>query len=390
MLDLLWILLPVAAASGWWAARRGMARSREDAECLTTPAYFRGLNYLLNEEPDKAIDVFVQLLEVDSETVETHLALGSLFRRRGEVERAIRIHQNLIARPALGEDQRAQALLELGMDYMRAGLYDRAENLFLELKEMKLHVRKALENLLVVYQQEKDWQSCLETAEELESLVNDPLSLERSHFYCELAEEALRKGQKDVAGKLLKKAASVDARSVRPLHMQAHLAMEQEDCKAAVRLLRKAVEKDPDFLPEVLGNLMECCRQLSDLPALRSYLEKFLGNDTDVAVALSITEIITEIEDEAAARAFLSRQMHLHPTLKGLLRLIELNTSLPDIQAEQMLASMKTHMEQLLAERPAYQCSRCGFVANTLHWQCPSCRSWGSIRRKSEPEEKQS
>ncbi|WP_457669023.1 lipopolysaccharide assembly protein LapB [Thiolapillus sp.] len=389
MQELLWILLPVAAASGWWAAKRSMAKGCEEADRLTTPAYFRGLNYLLNEEPDKAIDVFVQLLEVDSETVETHLALGSLFRRRGEVERAIRIHQNLIARPALPQEQRAQALLELGMDYMRAGLYDRAENLFLELKEMKLHVRKALENLLIVYQQEKDWRSCLKTAEELAPLIDEPLSLECSHFYCELAEEALRNGNRDNAGKLLKKAASMDARSVRPLHMQAHMAMEQEDCNSAIRLLRQAVKKDSYYLPEVLPDLMECYRRLSDLPALRAYLQEFLGNGMDVAVALAITQIITETEDETAARVFLSKEMHLHPTLKGLLRLIELNASLPDIQAEQMLLSMKTHVEQLLAERPAYQCRKCGFMANTLHWQCPSCRSWGSIRRKSEPEEKQ-
>ncbi|HID46292.1 MAG TPA: lipopolysaccharide assembly protein LapB [Chromatiaceae bacterium] len=388
MQELLWILLlPVAAASGWWAAKRSMARACEETDRLTTPAYFRGLNYLLNEEPDKAIDVFVQLLEVDSETVETHLALGSLFRRRGEVERAIRIHQNLIARPALAQEQRAQALLELGMDYMRAGLYDRAENLFLELKEMKLHVRKALENLLIVYQQEKDWQSCLKTAEELASLIDDSLSLERSHFYCELAEEALRKRQKDAADKLLKKAASVDIHSVRPLHMQAHMAMEQGDCKSAIHLMKQAVKKDAYYLPEVLPDLMECYRRLSDLPALNNYLQEFLGSGADVAVALSITEIISETKGESDARAFLSKEMHLHPTLKGLLHLIDLNASLPDIQAEQMLLSMKIHVERLLAERPAYQCRKCGFVANTLHWQCPSCRSWGSIRRKSEPEE---
>ena len=119
MLDLLWLLLPLAAASGWLAARRSLRRT-EVANGKYTPAYFKGLNYLLNEQPDKAIDVFIQMAEVDSETVETHLALGNLFRRRGEVERAIRIHQNLIARPTLNRDQRAQALLELGQDYMRA------------------------------------------------------------------------------------------------------------------------------------------------------------------------------------------------------------------------------------------------------------------------------
>ena len=388
MQELLWLLLPVAAASGWWMARRSAARDCNESDRRTTPAYFRGLNYLLNEEPDKAIDVFVQLLEVDSETVETHLALGSLFRRRGEVERAIRIHQNLIARPALSQEQRAQALLELGMDYMRAGLYDRAENLFLELKEMKLHVRKALENLLIIYQQEKDWQSCLRTAEELESLVKEPLSLARSHYFCELAEESLRKGQMEEAGKLLKKAIAADGSSVRPLHMQAGISMARGDCKAAIKLLQKAVDKDPHYLPEVLGDFMECHRRQGSLPALREYLKVFLGNGMDVAVALATVDIITELESEAAATAFLSEQMRQHPTLKGLLRLIELNATLPDVQAGQMLVSMKSHVEQLLAERPAYQCAKCGFAANTLHWQCPSCRSWSTIRRKSEPEDK--
>ena len=139
MQELLLLLLPIAAASGWLAARRSERKQQKACVGETGPVYFRGLNHLLNEEPDKAIDAFVEMLEVDSDTVETHLALGNLFRRRGEVERAIRIHQNLIARPALTREQRAQALLELGQDYMRAGLFDRAENLFRELKETKVH-----------------------------------------------------------------------------------------------------------------------------------------------------------------------------------------------------------------------------------------------------------
>jgi lipopolysaccharide biosynthesis regulator YciM len=163
--ELLLLLLPVAAASGWIAARRSQRQERGKCVNDTSPVYFRGLNHLLNEEPDKAIDAFVEMLEVDSDTVETHLALGNLFRRRGEVERAIRIHQNLIARPALTREQRAQALLELGQDYMRAGLLDRAENLFRELKDTRLHVRQALKNLLVIYEKERDWQACLDTAD---------------------------------------------------------------------------------------------------------------------------------------------------------------------------------------------------------------------------------
>ena len=387
MNELVWLLLPVAAASGWWAARRSASKAQE-RRARTTPAYFRGLNYLLNEEPDKAIDVFVQLLEVDSETVETHLALGSLFRRRGEVERAIRIHQNLIARPALDEEQRANALLELGMDYMRAGLYDRAENLFLELKEMNQHVRKALQNLIVIYQQERDWEACLRVSEELEPLVSESLGLARSHYYCELAEEALRRKDTEKAAGLLKKAARAEPESVRPTHLQARMAMESGECRKAVDLLHAAVEQDPGYLSEVIGDLRTCHARLDDLDGLRRYLEGFLEESTDVAVVLALTDLIMEMEGEKAASAFIGEQMEHHPTIRGLLRLIELNSSLPDVRAGQILVGLKDHMERLLAERPAYQCSKCGYSANRMHWQCPSCRSWSTIRRKNEPEER--
>ena len=195
MQELLLLLLPVAAASGWLAARRSARKEQKACVGETGPVYFRGLNHLLNEEPDKAIDAFVEMLEVDSDTVETHLALGNLFRRRGEVERAIRIHQNLIARPALTREQRAQALLELGQDYMRAGLLDRAENLFREPKETKLHVKPALGHLLVIYEKESDWQSCLDTADQLESISGEKLGLQKSHYHCELAVIAKAEGR---------------------------------------------------------------------------------------------------------------------------------------------------------------------------------------------------
>ena len=382
MNELVWLLLPAAAASGWWAARRSASKAQE-RRARTTPAYFRGLNYLLNEEPDKAIDVFVQLLEVDSETVETHLALGSLFRRRGEVERAIRIHQNLIARPALDEEQRANALLELGMDYMRAGLYDRAENLFLELKEMNQHVRKALQNLIIIYQQERDWEACLRVSEELEPLVSESLGLARSHYYCELAEEALRRKDTEKAVRLLKKAARAEPESVRPTHLQARMAMESGECRKAIELLHAAVEQDSSYLSEVIGDLRTCHARLDDRGGLRRYLEGFLDDSADVAVVLALTDLIMEMEGEEAASAFITEQMEQHPTIRGLLRLIELNSSLPHVKAGQILVGLKDHMERLLAELPAYQCTKCGYSANTMHWQCPSCRSWSTIRRKN-------
>ena len=175
-MNLLWLLLPVAALSGWWIGRRRGNSNKNQSSSSIYPEYFKGLNFVLNEQPDKAIEVFIRMLEVDSETVETHLALGNLFRRRGEVDRAIRIHQNLIARPTLDREQRAHALLELGMDYMRLGLLDRAEGLFLELVESDLHLNQAYTELLEIYQQEKDWENAINIARKLELISGKKLN----------------------------------------------------------------------------------------------------------------------------------------------------------------------------------------------------------------------
>jgi len=388
MQELLLLLLPIAAASGWWAARRNVNKTSSRTSCDSSPEYFRGLNYLLNEEPDKAIDVFVQMLEVDSDTVETHLALGNLFRRRGEVERAIRLHQNLIARPALTREQRGQALLELGKDYMRAGLFDRAENLFKELRDMGLYSRRALENLHTIYQQEKDWDSCLKVAEELAHLINDPLLLERSHYYCELAVRAIKAQDFTQAQALLKKAQSTYKGSVRAIHLQADIAAAKQDYKTAVRLLRQAGEADPDYLPEILPALAEHYKKLGELPQLKSYLEGLLNqNQYNTNAALLLTDHLKENKGESQATEFLGAQLQRAPSLKGLLRLIELSHRVPNMNEADILIQLREHIQRLLEERPHYQCSKCGFVAKTLHWQCPSCRSWSSIKRKPDIEE---
>jgi lipopolysaccharide biosynthesis regulator YciM len=167
MIELLWLLLPVAAASGWYAA----SRNRGEAARSLNADYFRGINYLLNEQPDKAIEAFIRILEIDSETVETHLALGNLYRRRGEVDRAIRIHQNLIARTNLDEEQRVEALFELGQDYFSAGLLDRAEDIFRELVQHEGFRERSLRQIILVYEQEGDWKRAEEAARDLEQVT---------------------------------------------------------------------------------------------------------------------------------------------------------------------------------------------------------------------------
>src|SRR3990172_4271983 len=212
--DLLWLLLPLAAASGWYVAR--LEQKRRVQKSLDLPsAYFTGLNFLLNEQPDKAIEVFIRVLEVNSDTVETHLALGNLFRRRGEVERAIRIHQNLIARPTLDKEQRSQALLELGQDYFKAGLFDRAENLFLELAEIRAHSEQALRLLLHIYQQEKEWEKAISVVRKLARVSGRNMNSMIAHFYCELAEQDIARSNHPSARDRLGQALAADGECVR-------------------------------------------------------------------------------------------------------------------------------------------------------------------------------
>ncbi len=205
---LFWLLLPIAAVSGWVLGVRN-PRTEQDTgrERGLRSDYFKGINYLLNEQPDKAIEVFIKVLEVDQETVETHLALGNLYRRRGEVDRAIRIHQNLVARNSLSAEQRYEALLELGQDYLSAGLLDRAEDLFKELAEASHYRVQALRQLIDIYEQEKDWDEAISCARQLERATGNQLGPVIAHYQCEQAEQYRSHNDYKAALKVLGKAA---------------------------------------------------------------------------------------------------------------------------------------------------------------------------------------
>ncbi|MCB1759357.1 MAG: lipopolysaccharide assembly protein LapB [Gammaproteobacteria bacterium] len=379
MTDLLWLLLPVAAASGWLAARRS-ANSTEPVRPDPAPAYLKGLNYLLNEQPDKAIDVFVQMLEVDSETVETHLALGNLFRRRGEVDRAIRIHQNLIARPTLNRDQRAQALLELGQDYMRAGLFDRAESLFIELDESNSHQESALQNLLVIYQREKDWHKCLDVAKRLGRISGRSLRAERAHYYCELADEVLQKGDRTQFRNYLKKARSNDENCVRATLLEGRIEVADGACQEAIATLNRVEQQDRSYLSEALPLLLDCFRQNGSREALTRFLRQLFERNPTIEVALALTDQVQLEEGDAAALHFLIDYLQAHPDIAGIDRLIALSLKGIDEGAAETLTLLRQLIRKLLEGRQGYQCQHCGFQGKSLHWQCPSCHFWGSVK----------
>ncbi len=382
MLELLFLLLPVAAASGWLIAKKSAAR-KPHGGVEPDPAYFQGLNYLLNEQPDKAIDAFCRLVEVNAETVETHLALGNLFRRRGEVDRAIRIHQNLVARTHLSSEQRAYALLELGQDYLRAGLFDRAENLFRELVELDLHKRRALMNLKEVFQQERDWEQCLQVAQELSDLAGEEMGPEIAHYHCELSEEARRKGDLASSSEHLRLAQKADPHCVRASILQAQAEMERGDLVAAVKSYRRAERQGPEYLSEILPPLLQGYQRLGARDDMVNDLMKLYRRRQDTAVMQAVADLIREDQGDEAAAVFVAEHLRHHPDLEGLERLLALSGGVPldELRLRGFLDLSARVARQLLQGQPAYRCDHCGFEARRSHWQCPSCKGWGTVKR---------
>ncbi len=379
MPELFWLLLPIAAASGWLAARRSSAL-KQIAISDRTPTYFRGLNYLLNEQQDRAIDLFVKMIEVDNETVETHLALGNLFRRRGEVDRAIRIHQNLIARPKLDDDQRALALLELGQDYMHAGLFDRAECLFEELAEMNLYQEQAYTNLIVIFQKEKDWNKCLIISQRLEQLTGESLKMEKAHYYCELANKAHRCGNISEVEGLLQEAQSIDTGCVRATILQGQMEYAGGKYEEAIQIYKKVEQQDPAYLAEVLPSLVACYKQLDNRDAMIAYLRYLVDKHPGAKPMLALADCIETDSGSEAALEFITNQMQIHPHLEGLDRMITINLQQSNMAVSDTLNILRQLIEKILIKRPTYQCRKCGYTAKSLSWQCPGCKSWSSSK----------
>ncbi|MFH1333973.1 MAG: lipopolysaccharide assembly protein LapB [Pseudomonadota bacterium] len=378
----LWLLLlPIAAASGWAAAKWSQkSDALDDRKALFPKDYLLGLNFLLNEEPDKALDVFLKMVDVDSETVETHLALGNLFRRRGEVNRAIRIHQNLIARPTLSKDIRVQALFALAKDYLSAGVLDRAESLFLELVEMNEQVGESLQCLLSIYQQEKNWQSAIQIAQKINARTGTDMHLPIAHHYCELAELALKTDDYESATRYLKKALSNDSNCVRASLLFGNMLVDKGNYKQAIRHFQHIKDQDPDYFVEAITSLVDSFRALSKETELILYFKEVLKEFPRIPVVVVLSEQIRQWRGDKAAATFVADYVRKHPSIAGVHRLVELQLPLTEGRAKHDLSILHSLTQKLLAAQPSYQCINCGFAGKVLHWQCPSCKRWSSMK----------
>jgi len=373
------ILLLVALLVGWLTGRSSRPRTRRTGGL--PGEYFRGLNFLLNEEPDKALEVFIRMVEVDSETLETHFALGSLFRRRGEVDRAIRIHQNLIARPNLSRSNRTQALFELGEDYLKAGLLDRAESLFAELSREKSHVRPALERMITIFEQQKDWEKAIDAARQLGSVSGQQRSREVAHYYCELAERDLQEHNWRGASRYLRRAWSFDRNSVRVSLLSARLAEGEDDLRRAVRHYQQALTEDPGKAALILPALGRLLATLGWSDQFDETVRQAARERPDATAMIAAAALRDPTIGGRAVDECIQRYLETEAGFPGL---VTLHRNLESMRHSgqpltvRQLARML--LEQIHGEGHRYRCVECGYHARTLYWQCPSCRCWDSFR----------
>lgn len=381
MLELLFLLLPVAAAYGWYMGRRSAQQSKQDDASRLSRDYVTGVNFLLSNQQDKAVDLFLDMLKEDTGTVEAHLTLGNLFRSRGEVDRAIRIHQSLMESASLTYDQRLLAVQQLGRDYMAAGLYDRAEGMFKQLVDETDFRLSALQQLLQIYQATSDWQSAIEVAERLVKLGKEKHRGEIANFWCELALQQMAGNDLDKAMALLKKGAAADRNSARVSIMMGRVWMEKGDYGKAVESLERVIEQDKELVGETLEMLQTCYQQLGKTDEWEAFLRRCAEENTGATADLMLAQILEQREGVDAAQNYVTRQLERHPTMRVFHKLIDYHINeAEEGRAKESLGVLRHMVGEQVRSKPRYRCQKCGFTAHTLYWHCPSCRSWSTIK----------
>ncbi|MBL8471225.1 MAG: lipopolysaccharide assembly protein LapB [Rhodocyclaceae bacterium] len=373
--ELWWLLaIPVFFSLGWIAARIDIRHVVRESRTLPR-SYFQGLNYLLLEQQDRAVESFIEATREDPQALDLQFALGALFRRRGESDRAIRMHQSLIERDDLKPERRLDALSELGQDYLKAGLLDRAEEVFQKLLDTARH-EDALKYLLEIYQQEKEWKKAIAIADRLPDHASVLWQKQVANFYCEIAASALTHSRPADARAALDAALNENRKCVRASILLGDLYAQEQKYPAAIEAWKRVEQQNPIYLALVAGRLMEAHQKLGrdaeGLQLLRGYLE---GNPSlDLLDAVFAAELADG--GAPAALALVREELQRNATLLGLGKLLEAQTMLapPDVRADLELTKGIIHNHTRRVAR--YRCDACGFKARQFYWRCPGCGGW--------------
>jgi lipopolysaccharide biosynthesis regulator YciM len=386
--ELWWLALgfPLFFALGWLAARVDIKQLLTESRALPS-SYFKGLNFLINQQPDKAIEAFIEVVKVDPQTVELHFALGSLFRRRGEVERAIRMHQNLVDRADLGNDQRVVALYELAQDYLKAGLLDRAEALFLKL-EGTAYEQQALKFLLEIYEQEKDWQKAIEASRRLDSVAGHSSAREIAHFYCEMAQAEMVHGRTESARGTLEKALGVNRKCVRAHILLGDLALADGNPEEAIDAWKRVEAQNPAYVTLVAEKLLAAHKQIGRLGEGLALLRGYLASYPSLDLLNIVFHTVLERDGAGAANELVRGELRRTPTLLGLDKLLEAQLLEAPLERRRDLELIRNLVHEHTRSLALYRCDECGFKARQFYWHCPACHGWETYPpRRSEERE---
>jgi len=367
--------LPVLFAVGWWA-RGHEARVRAVDQAAAPRSLFRGLQLLLSDQPDRAIDAFIEVVKLDPETIELHYALGSLFRRRGEIDRAVRIHNYLLSRADLPAAERANALAELGQDYLKGGMLDRAENSFSRLLDERPHRFDALRSLLRIYQMERDWQRAIECAQQLEREAGETHEVATAHFHCELAERAIAEGNLDRAGAQLEAALQAHRRSVRAAMLAGDVALRRGRRVDAIGHWLRIEAETPQYAPLVIDRLMPALDAEGRREDALALLRRNLMQHPSIDLVDLAYRWVREWEGTAAAETLLREELKRHPSLLGFERLLAIRDG--QVQSDPELALLRGLIQSQAQKLARYRCDRCGFRSRDFYWNCPGCANWDS------------
>ncbi|TBW54610.1 lipopolysaccharide assembly protein LapB [Marinobacter halodurans] len=375
-----WLLLVVAVAAGWFMGRWGRHDGGRHPRIDDEETVRDRLQFLFTNYSDEAIENFVQSLAVNRETVSLHLSVGAHFRLKGETERAIVIHQNLLARPELPTRYSPQVTYELAMDYMTAGLLDRAESLFHQLLGSRDYSRQAADQLIELYQQEREWDKARQVASTLTvGYPEEELKKQLAYLTCELAEDALRQDDRWGAQKLVKNALEQDRTCVRASFLQADIHRRQGNLSEVSQSLFRVFDQNPSFGPEAIDRLMKLAREKGDVARLGRRLRKLYESWPSTSLLLALVESVERSNGRLAAIDLLREELEIRPSLKGLLRLVEMAGYEKGMTTDEgRLVSRMGQM--LLSNRPIYRCISCGFEGRQLHWLCPSCKRWEKVQ----------
>ncbi|NQZ79789.1 MAG: lipopolysaccharide assembly protein LapB [Colwellia sp.] len=381
MLELLFLLLPVAMGYGWFMGRNSVKQNDHSAKQALSKKYSTGLNYLFSNQQDKAIDYLLEALKVEDDSVEAHFAMANLFRRRGELDRALKVHEHLVQQKNLPTKDKQQAVFELAKDFLSAGLFDRAEAMFQKLLKSKAYGLKSLTALMQIYQSTKDWQQGITLKKAIVKTRDKKLLHSLANFYCELATLALEDDQFIDVLELLENALLQDPNSCRANWLMAQIYENHQQYTEACQCYQDIYQQDKDFFPDVIDKMHHCYTQLDADEEFYKFIRRVYDETASTSALICYLKHIESTYNLAKAKEFMLLSLKRRPTIRGFKHFVKMQmTESEQESTTENLDVIKQLISEYINVKPRYSCRTCGFNSGTHYWSCPSCHDWEQLK----------